>query len=83
MSMRVYRPHLHHRWNSDSHYAQNSDEFSAHDRRRGQKKLLAPFISLREDVMTVVEVVELLRKLKRVLGQKRWFGSRNALFDHE
>ena len=33
--------------------------------------------------MPVIEVIELLRQLKRVLGGERRLGRRDALFDHK
>ena len=39
-------------------------------------------VLFRQNVMLVVEVVELLRQLECVLGQRRRFGRRDALLNH-
>src|SRR5260370_14516766 len=62
-------------------YIKSSDKCVSHHRCRSQKKAVASFIGLGKDVVRVLEVIELLRQLKSVLGRVGGLRCRDALLD--
>src|SRR5258706_8410016 len=69
----------HDRRDTDPHRRENANEFAAYYGYGCQQKFLPAVIRFAQDRIAVIEGVEKLRQLKRVLGKVRRFSSSNAL----
>src|SRR6266849_8159397 len=69
----------HHRRNTDPHRAEYANQLAPNHGRGCQQKIPPPLIRFAQDWIAVIESVEKLRQLKRMLGKISRFGGRDAL----
>src|SRR5258708_840104 len=69
----------HDRWDTDPHRRENANELAAYHGHGCQQKFLPAVIRFAQDRIAVIEGVEKLRQLKRMLGKISRLGGRDAL----
>ena len=67
----------------DAEQRERANQFAQCDGGRGKKECFSGWVTLSQNVMVVVEVGELLRKLEGVLGEIGRLGGGDALVENE